>query len=279
MPNHGLTTYKKYKSYPTKGKHGILCRVNNTQGSYPLHRHDYIEIEYLVSGKLDHDLNGAKSIFSTGDCWCLDNRDLHMFTVLEPVEIHNICIDLKTVPDTIKDFLATITFPMVGHLSNELMPIVNNLFKNLFYVTSNNCSYSEEKAIANLLLLLTHMFENCRTTSFKPSSSSYEHIAKAIEYIMQNYAQPITLTEVAQAIHLSPNHLSKLFPEVSGITFLDYLTNHRIKKAKELLASTDIPVTYIAYDCGFGSFSSFSRIFKKQNGCTPTAFRERTRNP
>lgn len=267
-------TNKKYKGYLKQGRHGVLCRVNDTKGSYPLHRHDYIEIEYLSMGKLDHELNGYKAIYSPGDCWCLDNRDLHMFTVLEPVEIHNICIDLKTAPEVVQKFIGNIPFPMTGHINKELMPTIEDLFEKLANAVENEQLYPEERITSYLLLILTHIFEHCESASSKPASSSYEHIAKAIEYISQNYAQPITLTDTANAVHLSPNHLSKLFPEVSGNTFLDYLTNIRIKKAKELLANTDIPVTYIAFDCGFGSFSSFSRIFKKQNGCTPSAYRD-----
>lgn len=268
-------TNKKYKGYHKQGRHGVLCRINNTKGSYPLHRHDYIEIEYLTTGKLDHELNGFKSILTLGDCWCLDNRDLHMFTVLEPVEIHNICIDLKTAPEIVQTFLSTFHFPMIGNIKKELLPTIDDLFAKLSDAVENEQLYAKERITSYLLLLLTQIFENCEPASSKPASSSYEHVARAIDFISQNYAQPITLTDTANAINVSPNHLSKLFPEVSGNTFLDYLTNIRIKKAKELLAYTETPVTYVAFDCGFGSFSTFSRIFKKQNGCTPSDYRDR----
>lgn len=271
-------TNKRYKGYTSRGRYGVLCRINDTKGSYPLHRHDYVEIEYLAAGKLDHELNGHKSIFYAGDCWCLDNRDLHKFTVLEPVEIRNICIDLKTAPEMVRNFLQKIDFPMIGHIDTNLLTTINDLFETLKKAVESEQIYPEERITSYLFLILTHIFEYCQSSFSKPASASYEHIAKAIEYMSQNYAQPITLTDTATAIHLSPNHLSKLFPEVSGNTFLDYLTNIRIKKARELLDNTDIPITYIAFDCGFGSFSSFSRIFKRLNGCTPSTYRDRKKS-
>ena len=164
---------------------------------------------------------------------------------------------------------------MVGHIDRELIPTLDGLFFSLKRAVESEESYPEQRITSYLLLVLAIIFERSEYSFSKSASSSYEHIVAAIEYMERNCSQPITLADTAGAVHLSANHLSQLFPKVSGSTFINHLNSLRIKKAKEMLANTDAPVTYIAFECGFGSFSTFSRVFKKELGCTPSTYRER----
>lgn len=259
------------------GRHGVVCRVNCPRGSFSLHCHDFIEIEYLLSGKIEHELNGYRSTLSAGDCWCLGTRDLHMFTVIEPVKIHNICLDTSAVPKAVAELLSSTPFPLLGHISEELLPTVASLFESLFAVSLEDMPYANERVAAYLLLILTHIFESSEPLSEKPSTAGYEHIAQAIEYISEHYYEALTLGEVASVVHLSPNYFSKLFCDVSGKTFLDYLTYIRISKARELLSGTSDSITQVALVTGFGSFSSFSRTFRKHVGTTPSEYRKSMR--
>lgn len=268
---------RKSKFNVKRGRHGVICRVNKLKASYPLHRHDFVEIEYLVAGKLEHELNGHKTVFEAGDAWCLDNMDLHMFNVIEPVEIHNVCIDKTSVSDSVKRLLGSTAFPLVGHLEGEALAVAASLFEKLRSLERDDSEYSEERVTAYLLLFLTHIFENGRTLAEKPELVGYEHIAKAIEYISDNYTKQITLAEVAEAVYLSPNYLSKLFLSVSGKNFLDYLSYVRISRAKELLFSSSLSITQVALESGFGSFSSFLRVFRRYTDKTPSEYRAQSR--
>lgn len=265
----------KYQKKKLPGRYGVRCNVNHTHGGFPLHHHNYIEIEYLAKGKIQHQVNGHQSVFTPGDCWCVDNRDLHAMTVLEPVEIHNISLDFKGVPEAVGQMLSTLSFPMIGHIPQEKLPLLNELFEDLTFVTTQNTPFSKEKTVGYLLILLSLVAEYSTPLHQKPEQEGYQHIAKALAYIRENYASPLTLPQVAKTVHLSPNYFSKLFTQMNGYGFLEYLNFVRISKAKELLATTEKGVTYIAYECGFGSFSTFSRAFKNQTGYTPTEYRKR----
>ena len=85
--------------------------------------------------------------------------------------------------------------------------------------------------------------------------------------------QPITLLRLADAVHLSPSYLSAVFSAQVGCAFVPYLTRLRIEKAQQRLIATDDSVTEIALDCGFGSFSSFSRAFRRFTGRSAGEFR------
>lgn len=98
-------------------------------------------------------------------------------------------------------------------------------------------------------------------------------ITKAIQYIAQNYYQPLTLTTVAEQVHLNASYFSTLFKQSTGIAFKEYLNNVRIEEAKNLLANTDYSIIDIAIATGFESQNYFSKIFKKYTGITPRQFR------
>ncbi|UCG47013.1 MAG: helix-turn-helix domain-containing protein [Phycisphaerales bacterium] len=103
-------------------------------------------------------------------------------------------------------------------------------------------------------------------------------IKPAIDYIEANYTQPVTVADVAKAVHLSPSRLAHVFKECLDTTVINYLTNVRISRAKELLLNTDESCTSITFKVGYGSQSYFTRTFKDLVGLTPRQFRARNRS-
>lgn len=87
-----------------------------------------------------------------------------------------------------------------------------------------------------------------------------------------------SLTSVAEFIHMSPSHLSFIFKKEVGTTFINYLTNLRIKKAKHLLSSTDLMVYEVSTNVGYENYAYFSTVFKKSVGLSPKEYRINERN-
>ena len=107
-------------------------------------------------------------------------------------------------------------------------------------------------------------------------------IRPAINYIDANYDKPITLAEIARASHLSVSRLAHLFKEQMGVTLIDYVTQVRIERAKELLLGTDQSCTEVCFQVGYSNASYFTRTFKSVAGLTPRQFRlqnQRSRVP
>ncbi|HZG86646.1 AraC family transcriptional regulator [Paenibacillus sp.] len=101
-------------------------------------------------------------------------------------------------------------------------------------------------------------------------------IEKAMQMLHEQYQTDISLDSCADALKMSPFILSKTFKEVTGINFIDYLTNIRLEKARELLRDTDLKISEIAEGVGY-QHSYFNRLFKKQEGVTPSQYREMSR--
>ncbi|MBP3718815.1 MAG: response regulator [Eubacterium sp.] len=98
-------------------------------------------------------------------------------------------------------------------------------------------------------------------------------IDKAKEYIQTHYKNDISLDDVSRSVDISPYYFSKLFKDVEGENFIDYLTNLRISKAKELLDTTDMSMKEICAEVGYSNPNYFSRIFKKTMGVSPTEYK------
>lgn len=103
-------------------------------------------------------------------------------------------------------------------------------------------------------------------------------IKLAKDYIINNYNKNISLKDVADEVYLSQNYLSELFKKEIGEGFYDFLSKYRIKKAKEVLLTTNLKVYEIAQMVGYNDSITFGRAFKKIAGTTPNNFRNNREN-
>lgn len=94
------------------------------------------------------------------------------------------------------------------------------------------------------------------------------------EYVANNYAQPITLTEICKNINFSLSNISIIFTKNAGMTFREYLQNVRMKKASEMLEKTDKTIAEIANLVGYSDPAFFYRLFRKTMNMTPQEYRK-----
>lgn len=107
----------------------------------------------------------------------------------------------------------------------------------------------------------------------KSSSSPSSSVSAMLQWIEHNYAREFRLTDLAAAVHLSPNHVSYQFRQETGCSITEYLTATRINRACWLLRSTSLTVREIGLQTGIGNFSYFCQLFKRETGTTPLQYR------
>jgi AraC-like DNA-binding protein len=98
-------------------------------------------------------------------------------------------------------------------------------------------------------------------------------IWKARKLIGEHSDTELSLTKVARAVNISPNHLSEKFKEVTGMNFVDYVACTRFENASALLHDLDLRISEVAFAVGFQSLSQFNRVFKRLSGQSPTQYR------
>ncbi|MCZ4344066.1 AraC family transcriptional regulator [Sphingomonadaceae bacterium G21617-S1] len=103
------------------------------------------------------------------------------------------------------------------------------------------------------------------------------HLRRIVEYIEASSHKCPTIDEIATICDISSAHLRRAFKNTTGHTIHDYVENVRLGKARALLSETDLPLKEISYRLGFAASSTFSSVFRKAQGETPSGYRCRTR--
>ena len=157
---------------------------------------------------------------------------------------------------------------------------INELGYNVFDIMGNDFSMSFDiKEIKDLFelqeWLLSFFFKVNEYINQKRNSRNETLISKVKEYIDTKYSENITLTSISRNFGISSGYLSVLFNDSIGQNFIDYLSNLRIKKAKELLKNTDLRIYEITEKVGYRDAYYFSAAFKKIVGINPTEYREK----
>ena len=123
----------------------------------------------------------------------------------------------------------------------------------------------------NLLLMLSSMQK-------KPSESRTDiatlYFQKASEYIKNNYAYPIQISDVAHYVGIDRSYLYRIFMEHENTSPKQYLLKHRLQMAAQLLCSSSCTITEAALSCGFRDAPSFCNYFRQGTGYTPKEFRK-----
>lgn len=151
---------------------------------------------------------------------------------------------------------------------------IEALFADMLKIYEEKAPYSEIllRGMLYRLILLIKECDLCPPVLHFKSELS-DTILNATFYIEQHYMENLSLAGVAGVIGFSEGHFSRLFSSQVGIPFSHYLTNVRIRHAKELLLNTKKPISEIALDTGFSNADYFSACFSKSEGTTPSAFR------
>lgn len=131
-------------------------------------------------------------------------------------------------------------------------------------------------AIKDTLEIFSGEFLNYFNRTSELTTNAMLTMAK--EYMAKNFQDPeLSLSEVAEYVHLNPSYFSAVFSKYCKVTFINYLAQLRIQNAREKLVYTDKKIAQIARESGYANITYFCRIFKKITGLSPKEYRNRKR--
>ncbi len=269
--SHPVKTFSFNEELPNNDFY--FTKSINLKTNYPLHTHDYFEIEIIVSGEAETVFNGTHITLSKGSAHILSPTDVHDLKIIKPLEIYKLMLLSDWVSEKmlykLMNNLGTVKFTQEELKS--IIPILDLIIKE-----GNSDLIYKTELLYNLLSSLIIFFSRKQKIHSKVQpniASANVHIKKAVNYILLNYTNNISSNDVAKEVNLNPVYFSTLFRETTGVTFITYLNNLRLNRAKQLLMLDTYSVADVCYACGFNSSSNFLRAFKKKYGYSPNTMK------
>lgn len=241
--------------------------------AFPLHWHDYLEFELILSGKAKHVYNNTVYEVASGSAYMMSYYDFHSLTALSDVELYSIHFTKDLLhPDLVRFFdFNRFRCHFDPEETRELVQKLRTLYKE-----AQNRSAFYKIIVQNILSELVILIMRKTATSIEHAAPLPVH--QAVAYINEHFTANLTLRDLAERLSFSPNYLGQLFREQTGRTFNEYLNTVRLKYACSLLCSTSLTIKEIAYCSGYRSVEYFIYSFKNHMSVTPSHYRQANQN-
>lgn len=165
-------------------------------------------------------------------------------------------------------------FPLEGHVRPVARTVVRHLIDKIQEQVQAGigvCQAGREAYWHELLsMMLQHAAEEPRPESYRPKPEL--SILETASYMAEHLEEEFQVNRMAVDSGLGVTQFYKLFKEYLGVTPLQWLTHHRIRRSRELIASSELKIAEIAHAVGYADEYYFSRLFKKHNGLAPSEF-------
>lgn len=160
--------------------------------------------------------------------------------------------------------------PTVLHGSTQWNNRLRTLLE-LMQMAQNEPDYPGVGYLGLILHYAEQQYNAERSAAERPRNETIDQICA---YLAENYAQKLSLSEVATQFYLSPYYLSRLFRRVTGQSIVDYINSRRLEAAQRLLETTDLSISAVAEQTGFSTATHFRRVFREEMGVGPLQYRK-----
>ena len=268
----------------------IDLRLHTRFAHFPAHRHNYVEMVYMVSGFTRHKINGNEVVLREGELLLMNQHatqeiyparenDLAVNFMILPQFFDNVLMMLGTENYMIRDFIIDCLKSTSGHVDYlhfqvaEVLPI-QNLMENLIYTLLHPAQNQRQLNQYTIGLLFMHLLQHTEVLTIGGDRFEDEVMMKVLSLIEEHYNDG-ELSDLCEELNTDLYTISRIIKRRTGRTYTDLLQEKRISLAAYLLANTELPVTDISADVGYNNFSYFYKIFKKEYGMTPKEYRKK----
>lgn len=284
-------TYE-YKDFLENGMKFTAYR-NTFVGESTVHKHNFLELIYVISGSAVHYIDDTEYKVTKGDLLLIDTDQTHFHKsetgvlfadmVLLPEFISENLYSTQTAIDIFAYYLYNSEqfstnglprTPLIRFKGNDLIAadaIVNAMCDEILNRGSN---YAE--IVSSYLNILFYMIiRNIETTnSDRVMNDIRDIIPGIIDYIEKHASSQISMNEMAKKYFYSPAYFSRAFKKNFGVSFSAYVQSVRVQKVIELLDCTTLSVEEISEKIGYHDKRELNRAFKNVTGTTPGEYRK-----
>lgn len=244
------------------------------------HWHDYYQFVYVRKGSGAVVIGDEVIRVSENDAVIIKRNEPHTFEAysgkMETYEVKFILIDEKT------DFLRE----DVRFFCHDTARSIKHALRQIEYETDDVDEFSRDVISVEmckiLLFMKRELMRRREIADIKAINDedevTDELLDKIRNYIDENISQNITVKDVSEFVCVEYKYFSHHFALRYGMRLKQYIRRKRIELAKEFIVNTDMNMTAIAENCGFGTIHYMTRVFKDEENISPTEFRRRFKN-
>ena len=246
------------------------------------HRHADIEVLYCISGNFNVTVNKKTANVTEGQILLVSPMAAHSYQeTCDNTTVLTIIVGSSFLKNFFSYFSKAKNDFYVTTLGSEL-----DYHKKLSATLDETCILFNEKLERNQLLIRGNLCKICSylidcisshedvVNSQTKEMSKVANIEKALEMIYYDHASPLTVEDAAAATGYGKSNFCKIFKNITGDTFHNVLNRQRVESACAFLSETNLPISQIASQVGFGETKTFCRVFKSVTGQTPGEYRK-----
>lgn len=242
--------------------------------TFPSHFQNEVEIMYISEGSLEVTEGGIEYVLNAGDMLVIfpnrehsyrsSGNDNHIMLIFEP-EWCGLSKEYFTnyVPNP----------PVIR--ADSIPPIWTLILKDMIKEYASDDERKMEVCRSYTFVIATQLLR--LLTLENNSLVDLPLVNSVIAYCLKNHQSKISLSDLSRAVGVNKYHVSRIFSNRLGTTFCDYINSLRLNSALIKLTKTKDPITKIAFDCGFNSSRTFTRVFTKHMGISPNKYRIQNR--
>jgi AraC-like DNA-binding protein len=259
------------------------------------------QLYHVVTGRLVFTVNSNQQIVEDGDTLILWPGDRATIKVEGGASFHHCHFEIGRGPRNIiparlsewahvvayaghhgTRYRASLYLPDVIRLNNPAG--ITHRLETIRHLYDTANPGGELAVKAHLLLLLQEISCNVfdvllKSPSKVPFSRSNKHIARAVDYIARNISGSLSVAGTSKHLRLNPDYLTRLFKQSLGESLGSYVLRHRMTRARELLTSSNLNIKETAEAVGFSDPLYFSRVFRREEGMSPSEYILRSSAP
>ncbi|MFM2480080.1 helix-turn-helix domain-containing protein [Celerinatantimonas sp. YJH-8] len=269
-----LTTQLSCSSFfPENNGVDILARA--PQPEFPVHSHEFYELVLVLSGSAIHIVDGIASPIARGSIFYLSRSELeHCYVNMDNLCLTNVLLNPEQFKDnSLCDILDHSFVPNQGQffINDETIHYCHKLLQLIKEENVHHDQYGNYM-ITNLLnQLAITLWRNTHNSELL--DADVNKILLIVKYIHENYNCSINWPELSDKYNISFKTLTRKMKSLMGITPNSYLNRVRLCQSSRLLKDKKIPVTQVAFECGFNDSNYFSYKFHELFGTTPIKYR------
>lgn len=255
-----------------------VTKITDTQDAQsPNHSHPYFEMIYVKKANFNYFIDNELYHIKNKDIVLINKNTIHKAIFKNsPKRSYYV---IKFYDDIISEDLRTSLTKLFQKkricVNTEDYFLTDMLFSKLYHecLDQKDGWQTLAKFQINEIIVILSRF----AVKTKPDSEKLwlPETREIIDYLNSNISAPVSelsLEKLSNIFSITPSHLSRLFKKQIGLGFKEYVISSKILNAKNLIATTNLPITEIAYRCGFGDSNYFSTVFKKTEGIAPSVY-------